>query len=201
MPTNANLGCQPANRTEGGIAKYAKHSSTSGRPQNAASTSDKAQIRLFLLFWGCSIPKIKMWKKFAGTLYLKTWIWSQTDICFYLNFPFLSWLVPDLATGGEGIWFERNKFISLVRQFGRVPPYLILVNVRIAHLSIAHWGAILRWAILSLSVIRIAHPNYDTIFHPACFIKGGGYRFWVVLYVFVRFCQETAHNVAQRQNH
>ena len=75
------------------------------------------------------------------------------------------------------------------------------VNVRIAHLSIAHWGAILRWAILSLSVIRIAHPNYDTIFHPACFIKGGGYRFWVVLYVFVRFCQETAHNVAQRQNH
>ena len=34
------------------------------------------------------------------------------------------------------------------------------VNVRIAHLRIAHWGAILRWAILSLSVIRIAHPNY-----------------------------------------
>ena len=38
----------------------------------------------------------------------------------YLNFWFLSWLVPDLTTGGEGIWFERNKFISLVRQFGRV---------------------------------------------------------------------------------
>ena len=34
------------------------------------------------------------------------------------------------------------------------------VNVRIAHLRIAHWGAILRWAILSPSVIRIAHPNY-----------------------------------------
>ena len=35
-----------------------------------------------------------------------------------------------------------------------------LMNVRIAHLRIAHWGAILRWAILSPSVIRIAHPNY-----------------------------------------
>ena len=35
-----------------------------------------------------------------------------------------------------------------------------MVNVRIAHLRIAHWGAILRWAILSPSVIRIAHPNY-----------------------------------------
>ena len=69
-------------------------------------------------------------------------------------------------------------------------------RLRIAHLRIAPQWAILRWAILSPSVIRIAHPNYDTIFHPACFIKGGGYRFWVVLYVFVRFCQETAHNVA-----
>ena len=27
-------------------------------------------------------------------------------------------------------------------------------------LRIAHWGAILRWALLSPSVIRIAHPNY-----------------------------------------
>ena len=39
-----------------------------------------------------------------------------------------------------------------------------MVNVRNAHLRIAHWGAILRWAILSPSVIRIAHPNYSTIF-------------------------------------
>ena len=38
------------------------------------------------------------------------------------------------------------------------------VNVRIAHLRIAHWGAILRWAILSQSVIRIAHPNHNTFF-------------------------------------
>ena len=34
------------------------------------------------------------------------------------------------------------------------------ITLRIAHLRIAHWGAILRWAILSLSVIRIAHPSY-----------------------------------------
>ena len=34
------------------------------------------------------------------------------------------------------------------------------ITVRIAHLRIAHWGAILRWAILSPSVIRIAHLNY-----------------------------------------
>ena len=39
-----------------------------------------------------------------------------------------------------------------------------VVNVRIAHLRIAHWGAILRWAILSPSVIRIAHPNHKTFF-------------------------------------
>ena len=32
------------------------------------------------------------------------------------------------------------------------------VNVRIAHLRIALWGSILWWAILSQSVIRIAHP-------------------------------------------
>ena len=36
----------------------------------------------------------------------------------------------------------------------------IVITVRIAHLRIAHWGAILRWAILSPSVIRIAHLNY-----------------------------------------
>ena len=41
---------------------------------------------------------------------------------------------------------------------------LLQVNVRIAHLRIAHWGAILRWAILSPSVIRIAHPNHNTFF-------------------------------------
>ena len=36
----------------------------------------------------------------------------------------------------------------------------MLITLRIAHLRIAHWGAILRWAILSPSVIRIAHLNY-----------------------------------------
>ena len=36
----------------------------------------------------------------------------------------------------------------------------MMITLRIAHLRIAHWGAILRWAILSPSVIRIAHPNY-----------------------------------------
>ena len=33
-------------------------------------------------------------------------------------------------------------------------------GLRIAHLGIAPQWAILRWAILSQSVIRIAHPNY-----------------------------------------
>ena len=41
---------------------------------------------------------------------------------------------------------------------------VLSVNVRNAHLRIAHWGAILRWAILSPSVIRIAHPNHETFF-------------------------------------
>ena len=36
----------------------------------------------------------------------------------------------------------------------------LMITVRIAHLRIAHWGAILRWAILSPSVIRIAHLNF-----------------------------------------
>ena len=35
-----------------------------------------------------------------------------------------------------------------------------LVNIRIAHPRNAHWRAILRWAILSMSFIRISHPNY-----------------------------------------
>ena len=34
------------------------------------------------------------------------------------------------------------------------------IIVRIPHLRIPHWGAILRWGILSQSVIRITHPNY-----------------------------------------
>ena len=41
---------------------------------------------------------------------------------------------------------------------------MVSITVRIAHLRIAHWGAILRWAILSPSVIRIAHPNHKTFF-------------------------------------
>ena len=47
-----------------------------------------------------------------------------------------------------------------------------MVNVRIAHPSIAHWGAILRWVILSLLVIRIAHPNYKIFYE--LFLLGMG---------------------------
>ena len=35
------------------------------------------------------------------------------------------------------------------------------------------WIAHLRWAILSTSFIRIAHPNYNISFHSFCLIKGG----------------------------
>ena len=48
------------------------------------------------------------------------------------------------------------------------------VNVRIAHLRIAHWGAILRWAILSPSVIRIAHPNYYVFYELFVLDMGPG---------------------------
>ena len=42
---------RPTNQSERGIAKYAKHSSGSGKPRNAAATSsDQAQICLFQLF-------------------------------------------------------------------------------------------------------------------------------------------------------
>ena len=58
------------------------------------------------------------------------------------------------------------------------------VNVRIAHLRIAPWWAILRWAILSTSFIRIAHPNYNITFHSVCLISGGSYSYWVCLCTF-----------------
>ena len=48
------------------------------------------------------------------------------------------------------------------------------VNVRIAHFRIAHWGAILRWAILSPSVIRIAHPNYYVFYELFVLDMGPG---------------------------
>ena len=38
------------------------------------------------------------------------------------------------------------------------------ITLRIAHLRIAPWWAILRWAILSTSFIRIAHPNHYVFF-------------------------------------
>ena len=38
------------------------------------------------------------------------------------------------------------------------------ITLRIAHLRIAPWWAILRWAILSTLVIRIAHPNYYVVY-------------------------------------
>ena len=43
-----------------------------------------------------------------------------------------------------------------------------MITLRIAHLRIAHWGAIPRWAILSPSVIRIAHPNYYVFLWIVC---------------------------------
>ena len=64
------------------------------------------------------------------------------------------------------------EILGLVSKLRRVDSVILIVtiiiiinhydqvNVRIAHLRIAHWGAILRWAILSPSVIRIAHPNF-----------------------------------------
>ena len=39
-----------------------------------------------------------------------------------------------------------------------------MITLRIAHLRIAPWWAILRWAILSTLVIRIAHPNYYVVY-------------------------------------
>ena len=47
-------------------------------------------------------------------------------------------------------------------------------GLRIAHLRIAHWGAILRWAILSPSVIRIAHPNYYVFYELFVLDMGPG---------------------------
>ena len=44
----------------------------------------------------------------------------------------------------------------------------VWITLRIAHLRIAHWGAILRWAILSPSVIRIAHPSYYVFLWIVC---------------------------------
>ena len=43
-----------------------------------------------------------------------------------------------------------------------------VITLRIAHLRIAHWGAIPRWAILSPSVIRIAHPDYYVFLWIVC---------------------------------
>ena len=45
-----------------------------------------------------------------------------------------------------------------------------MIIVRIPHLRIPHWGAILRWGILSQSVIRITHPNYCVFMHCLCMI-------------------------------
>ena len=49
--------------------------------------------------------------------------------------------------------------------------------------GLATWWAILRWAILtSISVIRIAHLNYNTFFQSVCLFQGCGYRFWLFLH-------------------
>ena len=51
------------------------------------------------------------------------------------------------------------------------------IIVRIPHLRIPHWGAILRWGILSQSVIRITHPNYYVFLCIVC----AWYGLWWVL--------------------
>ena len=48
--------------------------------------------------------------------------------------------------------------------------FALKIIVRIPHLRIPHWGAILRWGILSPSVIRITHPNYCVFMHCLCMI-------------------------------
>ena len=94
--------------------------------------------------------------------------------------PSFTFVVRGLGSFGEKIVFAeigsgRDQLIAMNAVFreafesagfecdARFTPHITVlkaVNVRIAHLRIAHWGAILRWAILSQSVIRIAHLNY-----------------------------------------
>ena len=58
--------------------------------------------------------------------------------------------LPELQTDGENSSRWAMVVVMMVMMVMRV---LLWVNVRIAHLRIAYWGAI-----LSPSVIRIAHP-------------------------------------------
>ena len=53
-----------------------------------------------------------------------------------------------------------------------------LIIVRIPHLRIPHWGAILRWGILSPSVIRITHPNYNDFYALFVHDMGPGWVLW-----------------------
>ena len=53
------------------------------------------------------------------------------------------------------VWQLLGAFLSM----GFNSKTTFAITVRIAHLRIAHWGAILRWAILTPLVIRIAHLN------------------------------------------
>ena len=53
-----------------------------------------------------------------------------------------------------------------------------LIIVRIPHLRIPHWGAILRWGILSQSVIRITHPNYYVFYALFVHDMGPGWVLW-----------------------
>ena len=53
------------------------------------------------------------------------------------------------------------EWLRIVPFLGAPPQWITL---RIAHLRIAPWWAILRWAILSTLVIRIAHPNYYVVY-------------------------------------
>ena len=53
--------------------------------------------------------------------------------------------------------FYQNVHFSL--NCSKILSFLFLITLRIAHLRIAPW-----WAILSISFIRIAHPNHYVFF-------------------------------------
>ena len=68
--------------------------------------------------------------------------------------------------------------------------------IRIAHLRNAHWEAIFRWATLSKSIIRIAHPkqsckNVQTVRTSRC------YFFWPVL-IFGKSTRKTGEDTRKQ---
>ena len=78
-------------------------------------------------------------------------------------------------------WAESGFLSTITSCFMNLQMIRLCINcwitLRIAHLRIAHWGAISRWAILSPSVIRIAHLNYYVLY--VLFVLDIGHR-WVL---------------------